>query len=194
MSNSSASRRKPAYDPARQWGLKPAEGADSGGVTYVVSGHVVGGSSADPRTMHIVENMGREGQAKAQRKMAGRDADRALKALLERDKEGMRAVMKARDVAKDGRSKGQDVKGGGTGKGKGKGKEKGGEEKRKRKAQDSGEESGPEVSVAKHSYKAEVIKQLGFDPAVKAGHRTGGDLAMHKKVWFVFGPPRSAHV
>jgi minichromosome maintenance protein 10 len=43
--------------------------------------------------------MGREGQAKAKRKF-GRDADRELKALLEKDKEGMRAVVRAREVAK----------------------------------------------------------------------------------------------
>ena len=98
MSTSSKPARKPAYDPARQWGLKPEPsiGGTGGSTTYLVSGHVINGSTQDSRSLFVGEKMGREGQAKAKRKF-GRDADRELKALLERDKEGMKAVVRARD-------------------------------------------------------------------------------------------------
>jgi len=45
--------------------------------------------------MFIGEMIGREGQARAQRKSVG-DVDRTLISLLERDQEGMKAVMLAR--------------------------------------------------------------------------------------------------
>ncbi|KAJ7161007.1 hypothetical protein C8R46DRAFT_1106205 [Mycena filopes] len=48
----------------------------------------------DPR-----RNMGRENQAKANRKLASREEARVLKALQGRDNEGMKAVMKAREAA-----------------------------------------------------------------------------------------------
>ena len=102
MSTSSGPVRKPVYDPVRKWGLKPepsAVGGTGGSATYVVSGHIVGGPAGDSRSVFVAETMGREGQAKAKRKF-GRDADRELKALLEKDKEGMRAVVRAREVAK----------------------------------------------------------------------------------------------
>lgn len=102
MSSSSTHKRKNAYDPQRQWGLKPEDSSIGDGATYVVSGHVVSGTSSDPRTTYITETIGRDGQAKAKRRMGGgKDAaDRALMALLERDKEGMKAVMSAREIGK----------------------------------------------------------------------------------------------
>ncbi|KAF8064025.1 hypothetical protein FPV67DRAFT_1671778 [Lyophyllum atratum] len=186
MSTSSAPKRKPAYDPARQWGLKP-EPVAGGSATYIVSGHVVNNSKMDSRSLFATENIGREGQAKAARKLSGKDADKALKSLLERDKEGMKAVMRAREVGKHGLGNGKGEKDA-----KGKGKEKGQEkEKRKRKrgskadAEDSEEE--PPVSsrttTAKNAYSAQVIKQLGFDPIAMAGQSRGtSDFDMQKKL------------
>ena len=50
---------KPAYDPARQWGLKPGPSAldssSGGGSTYVMSGHIISNSSK-----FVAENIGRE--------------------------------------------------------------------------------------------------------------------------------------
>jgi len=56
--------------------------------------------------MFIGEMIGREGQARAQRKSVG-DVDRALMTLLERDQEGMKAVMLAR-AASDAKVKALD--------------------------------------------------------------------------------------
>lgn len=182
MSTTSAPSRKQTYDPARQWGLKPSESHLSGSdATYVISGHVVSGSGSgsDSRSLFVAESMGREGQAKAQRKLSGKDADKALKALLERDKEGMRAVVKAREVAMQGCI--ADQKGGKRGKGdtrKGKSKEK-------TKTADSDDSATvPENSVVsmKKSYSAGIIKQLGFDPAVKLGRKRADDATVQKKV------------
>ena len=57
----------------------------------MVSGRLVSGTSSET---YLTETIGRDGQAKAKRRMGGGQdaADRALKALLERDKEGMKAV------------------------------------------------------------------------------------------------------
>jgi hypothetical protein len=90
------SKKKPAYDPARQWGLKPED--SSSGSTYVFSGHVISGSAGDSRSMYVGETIGREAQAKASR-ISAKDADRTLKALLEKDKEGTRALIKARQAS-----------------------------------------------------------------------------------------------
>lgn len=190
-STSVPKRKKPAYDPARQWGLKPADAVASGtpGATYVISGHVVGGSGTD---LYVGENMGREGQAKAKRQNE-KDSDRALKALLQRDKEGMKAVMKARQVAKemDERDETDNRK---SKKGKAKEKEK---EKEKRKwkkddvdldEEDEEETNQAEVKSGKNAYSAQVIKQLGFDPTLKGGQRRVTDSAMQEKVCdYLFG-------
>ncbi|KAF9450739.1 hypothetical protein P691DRAFT_664712 [Macrolepiota fuliginosa MF-IS2] len=141
MSATSVHKRKAEYDPARQWGLKPEEATR--GSTYVISGHVVSGSNADPRNMYVGETMGREGQAKAQRKSVG-DADRALKALLERDHNGMKAVLLAREasgISNSGKS----------------------ENKSAFLSDDEPPRSG------KNAFTAEVVKQLGFDPTRKTG-------------------------
>lgn len=141
----------------------------------MVSGHVVGESGADPRMLSISENMGREGQAKAKRKSV-KDADRALKSLLDRDKDGMKAVMKAREAGKmlhsaDAKSKDSNQQQG----------KKVETRNGKRKAMSSDEEDDTTTGATK-SYSAEVIKQLGFDPIAKAGHRRMGDTVVQNKV------------
>jgi minichromosome maintenance protein 10 len=200
MSMSSAPTRKPAYDPARQWGLKPepSAGRDTGGsATYVVSGHVVGGPGGDSRSPYIAETMGREGQAKAKRKF-GQDADRELKALLERDKEGMRAVVRAREVGKmldekngkHEKRKGKDVKKLDKGKGKDKGKEKASTKARSETLNDLSSDSDSDFTVEqpttagaqKNAYSAQIIKQLGFDPTMKPGQKRADDSVVKKKV------------
>ncbi|KAG6902634.1 hypothetical protein C0995_013759 [Termitomyces sp. Mi166 len=172
LSTTSAPKRKPAYDPARQWGLKPESVA--GSATYIVSGHVVDDSKVDSRTLFATENIGREGQAKAARKMSKRAADRSLMSLLERDKEGMKAVMKAREVGK--RESG--VMGQMDGIGKVKGKDRKGKGK-------MDEESKKEeiVPTTRNAYTAEMIKHLGFDPIAMSGQRRGpGDSDIQKKL------------
>lgn len=179
MSTSSAPKRKPAYDPSRQWGLKPADADSGGGSTYIVSGHIVSGSKWDPKSVHATENIGREGQAKAKRKMSGKDGDRALMNLLERDKEGMKAVMKAREVGKPEGSN----RNGKTGS-KGKTERQGGQSVSEDGTAEE-DEQVKDVVTARGGYSAQVIKQLGFDPIVKAGqHRDRTDLDMQKKVSF----------
>ena len=112
MGTSAKASKKNAYDPARQWGLKPE--SEAPGATYVVSGHVV--SSSDMRSMYSAENMGREAQAKAVRKVAAADADKVLEKLLARDKEGTKALSAARAFSK---RRADEVKQEGKGKAKG---------------------------------------------------------------------------
>ncbi|TFK36538.1 hypothetical protein BDQ12DRAFT_633779 [Crucibulum laeve] len=171
MSTTSAPKRKPAYDPARQWGLKPDDNIAGVGSTYVVSGHIVGGSGADSRTLFITENMGREGQAKAKRKLE-KDADKTLKALLQKDKEGMRAVMKAREVGKAIAKKDDSEKK----------RTDNGSSKGKRRARETSDDETLEDKKMCHSFSAEMIKQLGFDPTVKPGHRRGDNADLKKKM------------
>jgi hypothetical protein len=169
MSSTSGPKSKPAYDPARQWGLKPENKT-----TYVVSGHVVGESTSDASSLYIAESMGREGQAKAKRELAGKDADNALKALLDRDKEGTKAILKAREVAiRD--EEGKAVKGVNRSKGQ---KDAGS----KKKSNARGGAKDAESTPPKTSYSADVIQQLGFDPVAMAGHRTANTLTVQKKV------------
>jgi minichromosome maintenance protein 10 len=203
MSSSSAPTRKPAYDPVRKWGLKPEPsvvGRTGGSATYVVSGHIVGGPAGDSQSVFVAETMGREGQAKAKRKF-GRDADRELKALLEKDKEGMRAVVRAREVAKmmdekDGKrdkGKGKEVKTNDKVKRNAKGKEKPPAKARSEELSDSDSDSGSSLvledptatSVQKNAYSAQIIKQLGFDPTMKPGQKRADDSAVKKKVRFI---------
>lgn len=152
MSNH-AKKRKAAYDPARQWGMKPE--AESNSTTYVVSGHIVGGYTS------TAETMGREAQAKAQRVKMKQD-DKMLKSLLDRDKDGMKTVIKAREFMEQQKEKEREKEKGHKGKGKGKEKEK---------------EAAPKKSMlettkaVKNSFSAEVVKQLGFDPTAKPGQR-----------------------
>ena len=170
MSISSGPKPKPAYDPARQWGLKPAEAHEPGSATYVISGHTINGSGSDVQSLYVAETIGREGQAKAKRKLANKDADRALKALLERDKDGMKAVLTARVFAtEDGRKQPKSAKGRET-------------LKAKLGDRDQEQTTGGPTSTSRHSYSAAVIKNLGFDPAVQAGRRSSSDSAIQKKV------------
>ncbi|KAG6844234.1 hypothetical protein H0H87_008647 [Tephrocybe sp. NHM501043] len=163
MSTSSAPRRKSVYDPARQWGLRPEPTANS--ATYIVSGHVVNDSGVDARSLFTTENMGREGQAKAARRVAKKATDRTLASLLERDKEGMKPVMKALEVGKHGADALKATKESGNVKAKGK------------------VEKVEALPTGKNAYTADVIKQLGFDPIALAGQRRGaGNQGMQKKL------------
>ena len=179
--SSSLHKRKTVYDPQRQWGLKPEDGSIGDGATYVVSGHVVSGTSSDPRTVYLSETIGRDGQAKAKRKM-GKDADRALQALLERDREGMKTVMRAREV---GKVLVKSEQGGKSEQGK-----KDGKGKRRQVADDmeDGEESGEERDICgtekkqQSSYSAGVIRSLGFDPSMQMGQRKPDNTNSQNKV------------
>ncbi|KAL4077770.1 hypothetical protein J3A83DRAFT_4356667 [Scleroderma citrinum] len=162
MSTSAVRKRKADYDPSHQWGLKPETGSNDS--TYVVSGHVVGGSTGN---LFVSERLGREAQAKAQRRLE-KNADRELKVLLDRDKEGMKAVTKAREFAAQ------------------KAKASNGKlDKSKQKASSvsvEGESCAKDSATAtKQAYSASIIKQLGFDPAGRVGQRAD-DLALQKKM------------
>ena len=176
MTSSSLKKRKPDYDPQRQWGLQPSEASARGGdATYVVSGHVVSGSNRDASSLFVAETMGREGQARAKRKLA-QDANRELKVLLQRDKEGMRAVAKAREI---GSMTVKRASSGAKDKSSAKGKQKA------RDTDDVSESDDTKISEApqtKLAYSAEIIKKLGFDPAVKIGQTRGAQSAVQDKV------------
>ena len=189
--SSSTYKRKTAYDPQRQWGLIPEDGSIGDGATYVVSGHVVSGTSSDPRTTYLTETIGRDGQAKAKRRLGGGQdaADRALKALLERDKEGMKAVMSAREAGK-ALVKSEEGRKGRNKCEQGKGDLKG---KRKQVADDVFDEEpdacGAEKTEKKRqsSYSAGIIRSLGFDPSIKMGPRRTDNTSSQNKVFF-FSP------
>ncbi|KAJ2925004.1 hypothetical protein H1R20_g12108, partial [Candolleomyces eurysporus] len=150
MSTSSIVKRKTDYDPARQWGLKPStSGGD--GATYVISGHVV--RSGNKPSLFMAESMGREGQAKAKRKLDNSEVENTLKKLLERDREGMQVVLKAREAAQ---AKGDDPK-----------------SKGKKKATAEDDSAVAEFNKPKKAYSSSVIRSLGFDPTLKPGHRRG---------------------
>ncbi|KAG2130375.1 hypothetical protein DEU56DRAFT_860462 [Suillus clintonianus] len=177
MTTSSTKKRKADYDPQRQWGLQPSEasGSRGGNTTYVVSGHVVSGSNQDVSSMFVAENMGREGQARAKRKLV-QDADRELKGLLERDKEGMRAVAKAREIgtmtAKRASHGAQDTK-------SAKGKQKARESDDVSESDGAGASKAPQTKLA---YSADIIKKLGFDPAAKTGQKRAVQSAVQDKI------------
>ncbi|KAJ7452095.1 hypothetical protein B0H11DRAFT_1876737 [Mycena galericulata] len=178
--STTARKRKPEFDPRRKWGLQPLDSGGSG-ATYVVSGHIISGSAGiDPRdSLRIAESMGREGQAKASRKLASRDDDRMLMALLGRDTEGMKPVMKAREVGLAAKAEQEALD-------KGQGKDK---KKKKKKASGDATSVNPTQGGAssrgaptKNAYSAEVMKQLGFDPTLKAGQHRCEDSATKKKL------------
>ncbi|TBU51989.1 hypothetical protein BD310DRAFT_862590 [Dichomitus squalens] len=163
MGSSAKSSKKVAYDPAKQWGLKPE--SHTPGATYVVSGHIVSGS--DSGSMYIGENMGRDAQAKAVRKVAAADTDKALEKLLARDKEGTRALSAAREFSKrrveglEQASKGK-AKAGTRAQGSGKTAAKNESERNTAKTDEDGDRR-------KSAYSAGLIRQLGFDPTAKDG-------------------------
>lgn len=120
--------------------------------------------------MYVGETIGREAQAKASR-ISAKDADRTLKALLEKDKEGTRALMKARQAS--GR---KDTKDTNSSSSKGKADPPPG---------DNEEEEGTSSSdlPRKNAYSADVIRKLGFDPTSKAGKKSKHEVAeLQKKV------------
>jgi minichromosome maintenance protein 10 len=158
MSNNATRKRKHEYDPARSWGLKPEENYnDGGGATYVVSGHVVSGSGSGSG-MFVGESLGREVQAKAARKMAGRETEKALSQLLMRDKEGMQAVVKAREAALKNKEKAS-----------GKRNENTAQKGKRKEAEVKCGEVGLEKDTRRGGYSAAIIKNLGFDPSAKVG-------------------------
>ena len=130
-------RREAEYDPDKQWGLLPAGSSIGGGSTYVLSGHVISSSQAD---IFVGERMGREAQARAQRKATGQEVDRVLKQLMEKDQEGMRSVLRAREAG-------------------------GAKVKERKKAKDN-ESIAEDVQLRKRQgYSTSIIKGIGFDPA-----------------------------
>lgn len=183
--SSSQKRKVAAYDPQRKWGLAPGDDSATPsstveGATYVVAGHIV---AAGKRDLFVNETVGREAQARAARKTRSRDVDKALKRLLARDKEGMKAVQEARAFAKK-------IQGQQNTAAKTSGKEGPSGMKRKQKEDsvsdaDSGTEEEDESDgasttdkPAKNAYSADVIKQLGFDPTRRAAKgRSRGDDA-----------------
>lgn len=174
--STTAVKRKADYDPMSKYGLLPDPSkpsmTDGGDATYVVSGHVVSGGKATSG-MFLGENVGREAQSKAQRQAKDRATEKSLRKLMERDREGMAAVNKAREVAKKLREERGEGKEGKAGK-KGE-KSESGKTNSKRKARDgedaedglNAEENRPQKSA----YTAEIIRRLGFDPTLKPGER-----------------------
>ncbi|KAI6037943.1 hypothetical protein EDC04DRAFT_2570506 [Pisolithus marmoratus] len=173
MSTSAVRKRKGDFDPSRQWGLKPE--ATPNDSTYVVSGHVVGGSAG---SLFVSERLGREAQAKAKR-MLERNTDRELKSLLDRDKEGMKAVTKAREYAAQMSKSSKATSSGKVDKGKGKQKAARDLPSAENEANTSLAEASS--SSAQQAYSANIIKQLGFDPAAKGGKRAD-DPSLQKKI------------
>jgi minichromosome maintenance protein 10 len=166
----SAAKKKPDYDPRRKWGLQPdpskgTVSSDSGGATYVVSGHVVD----NKRHLFLGENIGREAQARAAR-LGKKDTDRQLKSLLERDREGMQHVELAREHAEKLRNAEKAARSQKSDKGKEKGKGKA-----PAKVVVGNDDMALASSGSKTMYSADVIKQLGFDPTLKPGQKASED-------------------
>lgn len=156
----SAKKVKTEFDPRRKWGLQPSSSfgggggrvdSDSGGATYVISGHVVSHSTS---SLFVNESLGREAQRKDARKEKEREEQELIK-LMERDQDGMGMVERAR--AWTAAQKEKEKNGG-----------KGSKGKEKEKAEASGDNDGKG-----RAYAAETIKLLGFDPS--ASGVAGGD-------------------
>jgi minichromosome maintenance protein 10 len=119
------------------------------------------------RDLFLNETVGREAQARAARVAGSRDADMALKKLLARDKDGMKAVQEARRFAKKARAK----------------QIADGHEKRRKEgdigecgSEEESESDGPSSDKpTKNAYSAQVIKRLGFDPTLKSSRGRRGD-------------------
>lgn len=200
--STTAVKNRPAYDPRRQWGLKPegpSKGAD-GETMYVIGGHVASSSSA--RGMQapgvVAEAIGREGQARARRKDAKRE-DEALKMLLSRAKgngpmrnsgdegdggggismsrDALEVVRRAKEAMRT-KEKQQQKKAVER-----KQKRKGGTTVDVESAADG--ESEPESEFTedqqrKKLYSAEMIKRLGFNPLSVQAHRSGQESTKKK--------------
>ena len=183
-------KKKSAYDPSRQWGLKPDMESGTSGATYVVSGHIVS-DRKESSGLFVNETLGRDAQAKAARKMSAKDADRALEELLKRDKEGMKAVKVAREFGRKlEREKEGKEQSGRAGKSKGKEKAKEDSGKTTRRDENLGDHSSDEEfkKPVKNAYSATLVRNLGFDPTAKDGRKVK-DAEVQKKVWGISSRP-----
>ncbi|KAI0330123.1 hypothetical protein GY45DRAFT_1324208 [Cubamyces sp. BRFM 1775] len=151
---SSQPKKKPAYDPGRQWGLKPEREAD--GATYVVQGHVISGSGSDSRSLYVAESVGRDAQAKAARKISAVDSEKALQKLLQRDKEGTKALVSAREFSKQNAE--IVVK-------------NGSKRQKAEKVEQKPIEDDEAHKPRRNAYSAQLIRQIGFDPTAKEGRK-----------------------
>ncbi|KAF8824553.1 hypothetical protein HHX47_DHR8000022 [Lentinula edodes] len=194
------------YDPVRKTGLLPRGGAATqskhkfGGstsyapeATYVLSGHVINNSNTVD-TAHVSEQMGREGQARAQRAEMRKQEDELLKKLLKKERaqgldggaSHMRSVLKAREVIerakkeKDSKTKRKTIE---------KGKEL--NEKRKRHCHNDSDDSDEDQTEEDQTtrklnasrYRPEMIKTLGFDPvAMKLGPHRQSNVDVQRKL------------
>ena len=145
-------RNNTEYDPTRQWGLKPENGSKGPGgeLTYVFGG-VVASSSRATAPGITEQNIGREGQARAKRRIENRDNDRQLALLL-------------------GKRDGSTSSGGHTG---GSSKEaleivRRAAQKATKKDSDKESERVEYEEPRRKAYSAEMLKCLGFDPTAKA--------------------------
>ena len=188
---SSSQKRKAAYDPQRKWGLAPANNGsavspspssqvDAGGPTYVVAGHIVAGVAGGKHDMFLKESLGREAQARAARRTNSHDTDVALKRLLARDKEGMKAVQEARRFAMKAKKR----QGGKAVVRKEDESDVGDDDDESSGTGDDEENYGDDggaladrprptttttiTKSTKNAYSARVIKELGFDPTAKS--------------------------
>jgi minichromosome maintenance protein 10 len=179
----SFAKKKAAYDPTRQWGLRPDADSNTSGTTYVVSGHIVS-DRKDSSSMFINESLGRDAQAKATRKMSAQDGDKTLEQLLKRDKEGMKAVKAARAFGKQlEKEREKEQESGKKAKGKEKEKERHAGTKRKRNENLSDSPGSEEEAKkpGKNAYNANLVRSIGFDPTAKDG-RKARDSDVQKKV------------
>lgn len=183
----SGSRKKLAYDPSRQWGLKPSTDGPSGsGATYVVSGHIVS-DRRDSNGLFVNETVGRDAQAKTARQISAKDADRALQQLLKRDKGGSKAVKAARDFGKkmvEERAREKEDAGGKKGK-TGDGRKGGKQKKNQDEIESEGsEDDEDEKKLTRNAFSASLVKNLGFDPTAKDGRKVR-DAEVQRKVGVV---------
>ena len=208
MTTTAKKQRGPKdYDPQRQWGLQPSSSGSmtiGGEAMYIIGGHVASSGALAPGK--AADAIGREGQARAKRRVEERDSEKALKELLGRERAsgvggGAAEVVKAaRALVADKRGqtdKDKNVNGSGKSglasaqmKGKGKARE-GDSASNVRENKDepkrpspSGTNSEDEDGKPKRSYSAEMVKRLGFDPvllSVKVGGRAQGQ-SVSKKV------------
>jgi len=140
-----------AFDPNRKWGLKPegpTRGTD-GETTYVIGGHVAG-SSAIAAPGSTAEKLGRESQARANRKRE-RDTEAAMTRLLEQGSGASKgsAEGQALEVVRRARAaNGKLVDNNST-----------------NESESHPDSSGP-VMNAKRKYPIDMVRGLGFDPSL----------------------------
>lgn len=179
--SSGAKRKNPAYDPARQWGLRPSDHDSGACATYVVSGHIVSGNN-DSNSLFVSESMGRDAQAKASRKISTKDADRALQQLLKRDKEGSKALFSARQFSKRIANTADKVN---TVDRKNKAMGKSDGDLSDGASDTESSDDDKTKNPRKNAYSAHLIRQLGFDPTAKDGRRPA-DTTVQSKVRSVY--------